>query len=347
MTDKDVIFKMYGPDDNPNQNSFCHIGWEGFGAFAFWKYACAYYESAEILFERFKEAKGDYATLDGIGLPICFSYRHFIELTLKFLFIKFVCTNEQEYKDYLNKGHDLVELWNAIKSKLSELRKRVRSTVSLGCVEHYIREFDKFDKSSMTLRYPVNKELKPMKPDTKLDMYNLHDRMQELYKALDDLAYELDNQLFVNVDSDKLNSFTGKYEELYSKIQAIINEIKSIDDEELTSGDIVERIQNSETSKICSIIKDCSDDVIILLDTLYYTGRAILSEELRLPKNPYDARADAKKMCILNMEYSGLEFGKPKNEQINIYSKKKSSIVENVCMAMKVLDFVGKEDERV
>lgn len=78
MTEKDVIFKLYGNDDNPNPNCFCHFGWEGIGSFAFWKYACAYYECAEILFERFKDAKGDYAILDGIGLPICFSYRHFI-----------------------------------------------------------------------------------------------------------------------------------------------------------------------------------------------------------------------------------------------------------------------------
>lgn len=345
MTEKDVIFKIYGVGDRPDPNCFCHFGWEGVGGFAFWKYAQAYYDCAEILFVRFKESKGDYATLDGIGLPICFSYRHFIELTLKYIFIKFVCTNEQEYKDYLNKGHDLGELWNAIKSKLSELKKRVRSTVSLGCVEHYIKEFDKFDKSSMTLRYPVNKELKPMKPETKLDIYNLHDRMQELYKAFDDLAYELDNQLFINVNSDKLNKFTEKYEELHPKIETIINEIDSIYDEGLQSGNLLERIQDSETSKVYSILEDCSDDEIILLDTLYYTGRAINSEELRLPQNPYDARTDVKKKCILNMVCDGLEFGKPINDQINIYGKQKAVIVENVRKAMEVLDFIGSEDQ--
>lgn len=346
MTEKDVIFKIYDNNDNPDQNCFCHFGWEGIGEFAFWKYACAYYECAEILFERFKDAKGDYRILDGIGLPICFSYRHFIELTLKYLFIKFVCTNEQEYKDYLNNGHDLEELWNAIKSKLSELRKRVRSTVSLGCVEHYIKEFDKFDKSSMSLRYPIDKSLKPMHQDTKLDIYNLHDRMQELYKAFDDLAYELDNQLFINIDSDKLNKFTGKYEELRPKIESIIDKIDSINDERFKSANTLERLRNSESSKIYSILMDCSDDdVIILLDTLYYVGRSIVSEELRLPKNPYDARTDVKKKCILNMEYARLEFGKPINDQINIYGKQKAVIVKNVRKAMEMLNFIGEKDE--
>lgn len=345
MTEKDVIFKIYGNDDNQDPNCFCHFGWEGIGAFAFWKYACAYYECAEILFERFKEAKGDYAILDGIGLPICFSYRHFIELTLKHLFVKFVCTNEQEYKDYLNKGHDLGELWNAIKSKLSELKKRVRSSVCLGCVEHYIREFDKFDKSSMTLRYPVDKKLKPMKPDTKLDIYNLHDRMQELYKAFDVLSHELDNQLFIDVNAEKLNKFTAKYKELRPRIVEIIDEIDSIRDEGFKSDDLLKRLQNSETSKIYSILNDCSNDEIILLDTLYYTGRAINSDELRLPKNPYDARTDAKKQCILNMENDRLEFGEPINDQINIYDKQKTVIVENVRKAIEVLDFIGSKDQ--
>lgn len=340
MKENDVIFKLYGNDDHPDPDCFCHFGWEGIGSFAFWKYACAYYDCAEILFERFKESKGNYVILDGIGLPICFSYRHFIELSLKFFFVRFVCTNEQEYKGYLENGHDLNGLWKGVKKKLSELKKRVGSTVNIECVEHYIKEFDKFDKTSMTLRYPVNKKLEPMKPETRLDIYNLHDRMQELYNAFDGLSCDLDNQLLVDVDSDKLNKFAGRYEELRSKIETLIDEIDSINDEGMKSSNLLERIKNSETSKIVSILEDCSDDEIILLDTLYYTGRAIQSGELRLPKNKDEARADAMKKCILNMERDRLEFGEPKNEQINIYGKKKGVIVEYVRKAIEKLDIL-------
>lgn len=345
MTESDVIFKIYDSNDNPDQNCFCHFGWEGVGEFTFWKYACAYYESAKILFEKFKDAKGDNRILDGIGLPICFLYRHFVELSLKYLFIKFVGTNEQEFKDCLSKGHDIENLWKAIKSKLSELRKQVGSTVSLGSIEHYIKEFDKFDKNSMSFRYPIDKDLKPMHQDTKLDIYHLHDRMQELYKAFEVLSYDLDNQLFVDIDSEKIKKFTDKYEELRPKLEAMINEIDSIKDDGFMSADLLERIKNSETSKVISVLGRCSDDEIILLDVLYYTGRDINSNALRLPKNPYDARVVVKKKCILNMESDGLEFGKPKNEQINIYCKKKTAIVENVRKAMDVLNFIGEKDE--
>lgn len=160
------------------------------------------------------------------------------------------------------------------------------------------------------------------------------------------MAYELDNQLFINIDSDKLNNFTDKYEVLRPKIESIIDKIDSIYDEGFKSANTLERLRNSESSKIYSILMDCSDDdVIILLDTLYYVGRSIVSEELRLPKNPYDARTDVKKKCILNMEYARLEFGKPINDQINIYGKQKAVIVKNVRKAMEMLNFIGEKDE--
>lgn len=41
------------------------------------------------------------------------------------------------------------------------------------------------------------------------------------------------------------------------------------------------------------------------------------------------------------MEHDRLEFGKPKNDEINIYGKQKAVIVKNVRKAMEFLDFVG------
>ena len=73
-----MIFKLYGEGDSPDPNCFCHFGWEGTGVFAFEKYALAYYDSAEFLFAKFKESSGDLAILDGIGLTICFLYRHYV-----------------------------------------------------------------------------------------------------------------------------------------------------------------------------------------------------------------------------------------------------------------------------
>lgn len=67
------------------------------------------------------------------------------------------------------------------------------------------------------------------------------------------------------------------------------------------------------------IFNSCSDDELMMFDTLYYTGRALSCGELRLPKNPHDAKKDVAKMCVINMKHDGLEFGKPKNDTICIH----------------------------
>lgn len=45
MTIYDEVFRLIPEDELADPNSFCHYGWEGIGAFAFWKYANAYFDS--------------------------------------------------------------------------------------------------------------------------------------------------------------------------------------------------------------------------------------------------------------------------------------------------------------
>lgn len=45
MTINDEVFRLIPADELADPNSFCHYGWEGIGAFAFWKYANAYFDS--------------------------------------------------------------------------------------------------------------------------------------------------------------------------------------------------------------------------------------------------------------------------------------------------------------
>ena len=91
--------------------------------------------------------------------------------------------------------------------------------------------------------------------------------------------------------------------------------------------------------KQMQMMEKCTDDELIMLDTLYYTGRYILNRQLRLPKNPHEARIDAVKQCIINMEYDGLSFGKPKNSEVMICQMMASSIIRNVTATVKVIDW--------
>lgn len=343
MNIKDVVFKIIPAGKLADPNSFCHYGWEGTGSFAFWRYATAYYDSAEVLFEKFVNSPGENAILDGTGITMCFLYRHFVELSIKHLYVKFVCTTEEEYKAILEKGHNLYELWHATKPKLSELKKRVGSSVDIGILEHYIMEFDRFDKDSMTMRYPIKKDLKPMNGSTRLDIINLHARVNELYGAFEGIANDLDNQLNKVIDQARIDAFLEKYEELRPRVLWLIEAMKPFAENEnkdlkgFNFSELGSRINDGKDQM--SLLLSCSDDELIMFDTLYYTGRAVKSRELNLPKNPHEAKTDVVKMCIMNMERDHLEFGRPKNEEICIYQKMASSIILYVSRAVAVIDW--------
>lgn len=343
MTTKDVVFKIIPEGEYANPNTYCYFGWEGKGAFAFWKYATAYYDSAEILFEKFKASAGHNDILDSTGITMCFLYRHFVELTIKHLYVKFVCSSESDYKVFLEKGHDLYELWHATKPKLKELKARVGSSVDIGVLEHYIMEFDRFDKNSMMMRYPIDKKLKPTHTSTRLDIFNLHDRVNELYWAFFAIANDLDGQLFDEVEQGKVEVFLKRYDELRPRIQWLIEAMKPFAEKENTEikftsfSDLGANIEDD--MKQMQLLGKCTDDELIMLDTLYYTGRYILNKQLRLPKNPHEAKTDAVKQCIINMEYDGLEFGKPKNSEVMICQMMASSIIRNVTATVKVIDW--------
>lgn len=341
MTDKDIVFRKIPEGETSDSNMFCHYGWEGIGAFAFWRYATAYYDSAEILFEKFVKSAGQNDILDGTGITMCFLYRHFVELSIKYLYVKFVCTGEEEYKAFLNNGHKLNSLWNATKPKLIALKERVGSSVDLNVIEHYIQEFDIFDKDSMTMRYPVNKkDLSPMNECTRLDIINLHARVGDLYWAFYGLPNDLEGQLEEEVKQEKINEFLSYYNILRPRAFWLLEALKPLI-ASAHKGPIwleLSDIRPDEYNKQLELLDSCTDDELILFDTLYYTGRDILGGLLRLPLDAQEAKIDAIKMCILNMQRDNLEFGKPKNGEINIYGKSPSSIINCVSRALEVIE---------
>ena len=346
MTEQDIVFRLIPDGENADPNSFCHFGWEGIGAFALWRYATAYFESANYLFEKFVASAGDNGILDGTGITMCFLYRHFVELSIKHLYVKFASPNATEYKKFLENGHHLMSLWNETKPILSKLRRRVGSSVSLGVLEHYVEEVDKFDPDEMAMRYPVKNDLSPMHQSSRLDILNLHERMTELFWALYGIANDLDGQLEETVEKDKVEAFLSSYEELRPRMKEILASLESFvktghkEKKWLSMVDIKPEMSNG--CKQMELLTTCTDDEIIMLDTLYYTGRNIAGGQLNLPKNPYEAKIDTVKMCVLNMERDHLEFGKPKSGgEINVDSKSESSIIHYVNEAMSVIDWVN------
>lgn len=344
MTETDIIFKFYQEGERPNPNCFCHYGWEGIGSFAFWKYAHAYYDSAETLFVKFTQSSGDFAVLDGIGLAICFLYRHYVELTIKYLFVKYgVKDDEAQYKKFLENRHNLNKLWMEARAVIEPLQERVGSKINLASLNHYILEIDKFDQNEEAMRYPIKNNLKPMHESTRLDIYNLHDRMTELYDAFEKLDSDVEGQLFEEVSQDKIDAFLERYETLRPRVIWFLDSMSEINRIEekgpvwLNLGDIKQ--ENTRWAKQMMLFESCTDDELILFDTLYYTGQNIVTGQLNLPRNPNAAKTDAVKQCIINMKHDHIDFGQPVNEEISIEMKSVSAIIRCIPHAVAAIDW--------
>lgn len=330
MTNKDIIFKTIKDADAAKFNGiFCLFAWEGTGELAFATYAESYFDSASALYEKIKQSNGDYRIIDGLGLAMCFCYRHYVELELKYLHIKYGVKTEDEYKSLLGIGHSLVEIWKKAKPTIEYLHKRIGSSVNLDVIEHYICAVHDFDASSMSMRYPVTRRGERTKPRTRLDLKHLVDRMTELKQAFDKLDDEIDHQLLVDVDEAKIQSFLEKYIELGPRVIQFLNELQVM----------LSLSPNDTYAKTCEIFSKYSDDEQILFDTLYYTGRDIYCEDLRLSESQSEAKNDVAESCVLNMERDNLEFGKPKNDTVQLQEKMASRIIQFIKIAMQYLDY--------
>lgn len=89
---------------------------------------------------------------DTLVFPIVFNYRHFIELSLKYLIAAYGRTVNIEPNW---QSHDLAKLWLTFKSLLREYGDDDPERTN-EAVERLIADFAKVDPKSFTYRYPVD-----------------------------------------------------------------------------------------------------------------------------------------------------------------------------------------------
>ena len=151
--DDTVFLSRTGKEIDFSANKIVYLGWYGSGANSVLQYADSYLCSANVLFEEFKKSSGEYAKLDNLGIPIIFMYRHYCELIIKYLYIKYVHKvksfaskddYENDIKDFLNKGHRVIDLWDCTSPIVSELNL-------LCLLKHWIRISSRFLHLTMIL----------------------------------------------------------------------------------------------------------------------------------------------------------------------------------------------------
>ena len=344
MNTTDVIIRELTKEELIARGPFSHFGWEGDGAFSFLTISDGYWESAKMLLERMEKESNNFAIVDSLIYPLFFNYRHSIETYLKLLFFKYGEQTEQAKRDFLELGHDLQNLWANLRSYLNKGKKHVGSSINLDAVEHYIKSINGFDPNSMVMRYPIEKDLKANKDhEYRFDFINFGERMNELCSSLRQLDYDLSNQMLETASLEELNTYLDMIEKYRPQIDSFLSILKTESKEEAikTSNvhDFINDLKNHEPSPTYQFLRECEPDLLILLDNLFYGGRTVNSNEIRLSTSIVGRQKEFVRFCYALLDKDGLRFGeKPQEYQINIWGKMSSSLLDGISTALSILD---------
>ncbi len=133
--------------------------------------ADGYREAADILVEN---AMADRFLSHRLVYPVLFCYRHFIELSLKYVISEY---GHLAGEPPNSKNHELEVLWPTFRKILTYCEDGDR--VALNAVEVVVAEFAKIDAGSFTFRYPTNRKGDPVPINMdNIDLWKLHDTME-------------------------------------------------------------------------------------------------------------------------------------------------------------------------
>ena len=156
-------------------------------------YALGYKSAADHLIENFEHL--DYR--DFVVYPICYLYRHYVELILKGLIVQ--CQIGEGKSGNFPTNHDVLALWKQFREHIEQIQPDVDDANET--VERSIREFVKHDPCSDSFRYPIRRDGTPtLEGLTLIDLQNLQTVMGRIsgllegsYDYLDDLNQNIDN----------------------------------------------------------------------------------------------------------------------------------------------------------
>lgn len=294
MTDKDKLFKFYGQGEIPaNPDDMAYIMWSEDSVFNFSHYSYAYRQAAEALYEQFVNHNGDNAMKDPMGITLTFIYRHYMELTTKFLYMKFFPyihgrrLSDEEIASFIEKtGHNLNEIWKELKPILTELSMRLRTSFDIKAFGHYISEFRRFDESSMKMRYPMDKEGKAFETKSqRLDIKILHDRMDECMNEVDKLVGQWDYQIYWADDEEQGNLFIEQFKDAMDDVERfLVYEASYVEayKQKHAGGmrfhslsDVVLKPLPEEMT-VVEFLKSMTDNHLLVIHNLYYIGSRCL-----------------------------------------------------------------------
>ena len=285
------LFHFYSPESLPKEKSrYSHFGWEGNGTGAWSSMLWGYKNGLDALFEKYIKSAGDFNKIDTLVYPICFLSRQIIELAIKYLFLKYSDSTEEQKKDFLNTNHNLHDAWQILRPFLSRIRKEVTTEVSIGEIEDIVLQMNDFDETSMRMRYPVAKDLKAMNNKAQwLDMHDLYNGIDYFFNLVMQLVYDFDRKVTINESEDAMKTFAYKYKEKKKYVIQFLNLLTKVKDNDSFKKhnklDIDDLLMPTDYDEAFDLYDKFDDDTKIVIECLYYSGRAVHNEEVNLPKN--------------------------------------------------------------
>lgn len=348
--DKSSIVMCYlTQEDISKGRPFAHFGWEGKESFSFTTIADGYWESGKILLKEMNNNSNSIDILDTLIYPLFFNYRHSIEAYLKALFFSYGEQTDGARRKFLNIGHDLENLWNNLMPSLHKGVKHVGSSIDLSAVEHYIKSINEFDENSMMMRYPIDKDLNPnKKQEYRLDFIAFGKHMNELCNSLRQLDYDLSNQMTEVATVEELSEYLDILKKYRNQIDSFLSLLRNQSIEEPTEinffsfENLISEIDKYKLSPCNEFLMSCDSDLYILLDNLYYAGRSVNENTVRLSTSPVTRQKEFVKFCYELLSNNGLSFGSPpKSDQLNIKGKQASSLISGISKSLSILSLNG------
>lgn len=349
MDKKDVIFRELTEKEVQERKPFSHFGWEGNGALSFVSISDGYWDAAKILLGRMFSESQRIDVIDTLIYPLFFNYRHSIETYLKALFFDHGNKTDVERQKFIKLGHNLQSLWSYLRPTLDAGKKHVGSPVNLDAIEHYIKEINKFDPDSMVMRYPINKDLKVNKGHQyRLDFIHFGERMNELCDSLRQLNHDISNQMDESATPEELNEYLEVFTKYKDEIDGFLSLLEKDSKEECKESgkdffDLESLLSNDEMSEVDEFFQDCSPDLLILLNNLYYAGQSVNQHVVRLSTSPVRRQKEFVRFCNKLLNKDGLSFGKePSMDQINIEGKQSSSLIAGISTSISILNLLDR-----
>jgi hypothetical protein len=172
----------------PNTELNACVGENG-GPYDLIDYGKGFFDGAQ---EIVKAVQDGNPMVDLLVYPICFSFRHGIELYMKAL-VQTVCKFNGSKRTY-EKNHSIDEYWIMIVEEFNTLSDRVINKTEIGIAGDIIADFVQIDPTGQVFRYP--EDLRGNAHLTGLKLINvevLSDGMKLLHSILENWYYQLEH----------------------------------------------------------------------------------------------------------------------------------------------------------